>query len=248
MDKTQFIKSTIPRMAQYTFPYLTSVVGVLDAQTGRHLGSGLRCILNGRRAMVTAVHVIEAAIGEAGFALSVGYAMSPFLVSGKIRFDPVADLAIYYLPDAYPSSREGVAFWPEERIERSVDHLATDYLFVHGFPAARSRFLSLANGIASKSLPYGVMQRLDDVPADLQEFQFALDFDPAHMHIGVGEPLVDPQGLSGSPVWRVGISGGTAAEWSPERSAIVGFLTQWRPVEKILVASQASRLFSSRTN
>jgi hypothetical protein len=248
MDKKQFIMSTIPRMAQYTFPYLTSVIGIQNAETGRHVGSGLRCILRGRRVVITAMHVIEKARGEAGrFALSASYAAPPFVVSGPIKVDIVGDLAVYYLPDEYPAQRDGIAFWPEHRIAKSPERLATDFLFVHGFPAARSQFFSIVKGVASKSLPYGVMQRLDELPGDIQPFQFALDFDPSNMHLpngsGGADPFVDPHGLSGSPVWRIGISGGTAAAWSPDLSVVVGFLTQWQPDEKILVASLASRLF-----
>lgn len=248
MDKTQFILSTIPRMAEYTYPYLTSIVGVINPQTGRHLGTGLRCTLSGRQAVVTALHVIEAAQSEpGGFALSAGYAEHPFQVSGRIFFDQEGDLAIYHLPDNYPWQREGIAFWPEDRIERSTDRLATDYLFAHGYPGARSKFLSLVQGVASKSLPYGAMQRLDNLPGDLESFQFALDFDPANMRqpesAGTVNPFVEPAGLSGSPVWRIGISGGTMSTWSPSDCRLVGFLTQWRPNERMLVATLASRLF-----
>jgi hypothetical protein len=247
MDKTQFILSTIPRMAQYTFPYLTSVIGVVNGQRGHHLGSGLRCTVGGRRAVVTALHVIEAAATEpGGFALSAGYGVPPFRIFGAIHYDPVGDLAIYFIPDEYPASSEQIAFWPEDRIERPPQRLATDYLFVHGFPAERSQFFSILPGVASKSLPYGVMQRLEGLPPDLQTHQFALDFDPGNMRLidggGGSDAFVDPHGLSGSPVWRIGISGGTAAAWSPDLSLVVGFLTQWRPDEKVLVASVASRL------
>jgi hypothetical protein len=250
MDKHEFILSTVRRMAQYTFPYLTSVIGVVDERTGRHLGSGLRCILRGHRVVVTALHVIEAAAQEPrGFALSAGYGFPPYLVAGNIRTDALGDLAVYYLPDDYPADREDISFWPEERIEPSSPRLSTDYLFVHGFPAERSRFFSLLSGVASKSLPYGVMQRLENLPPGLAQYQFALDFDPANMKLqsaaGQTDAFVNPHGLSGSPIWRTGISGGSAEAWTTELSLVVGFLTQWRPDDKVLVATLASRLMET---
>ena len=194
--------------------------------------------------MVTALHVIQSAVDEfpLGFSLSTGYGRKPFVVSGPIHFEPMADLAVYFFPEDYPHDVEGIAFWPEDHIQRSTERISTDYLFVHGFPQARSKFLSLFQGVASRSLPYGVMQRLEGLPQDLQPFQFAVDFDPANMHLpqgGIAE-FIDPHGLSGSPVWRIGISGRSAADWKPELSRVIGFVTQWRPTERLLLTSSAS--------
>jgi hypothetical protein len=233
-------------MAEYTFPFLTSVVGIKDPTLGEHVGSGLRAIVNGRRAVISARHVIEqAAAYPMQFAISAGYGRAPYIVDGKIELDPVGDLAIYYLPDTFPADAPAVSFWPEERIQRSTERLATDFLFVHGFPASRSRFLRLVEGLASRSLPYGAMQRLEPPVSNLQPHEFAIEFDPSSMRVA-GEPqsedFVDPHGLSGSPVWRIGISGRSRGEWSPALSRVVGFLTQWRPAEKVLVATSAERL------
>jgi hypothetical protein len=244
MDKEQFIRSAIPRMAEYTFPFLTSVIAVEDAHSGYHAGSGLRCMVKGRRAVITSRHVIETALSaKGGVALSAGYAQHPFQVAGRVLTDVAGDLAIYLLPDNFSIDREDVKFWPEDRLQFSFEKVATDYLFTHGFPAARSRFLWAVQGVASKSLPYGAMQRLESLPSDLQPFEFALDFDPSMMFSdATNSAFVDPRGLSGSPVWRIGVSGRSAAEWQPQLSLVVGFLTTWRPNERILVASQAARI------
>src|SRR5580704_6452412 len=108
------------------------------------------------------------------FALSAGYARPPYIVSGRIELDPAGDLAVYYLPNDFPGDAPGVSFWPENRIQRSNERLATDFLFTHGFPASRSCFLHLAEGLASRSLPYGAMQRLEPQVADLQPYEFAI--------------------------------------------------------------------------
>lgn len=246
MTKEQFILSTIRPMAEYTVPFITSVTGINDVTHGEHVGSGLRAIVNGRRAVISARHVIEqAATYPMKFALSAGYGQRPYVVGGKIELDPVGDLAVYYLPDDFPGDAPGMAFWPEERIQRSTERLATDFLFTHGFPGARARFSPLGQGLMNRSLPYGAMQRLDPPVAGLEPHQFAIEFDPAGMRAmdgPAGETFVDPRGLSGSPVWRIGISGRSREEWSPALSLVVGFLVHWRPDDKVLVATSAERL------
>jgi hypothetical protein len=166
---------------------------------GRHYGSALRCKLNGRRAILTALHVIENAKTEPlGLAISTGHGERPYVVHGAVNIDPFADLAIYFLPDDYPCP--DAAFWPSARIDHSPDKLATDYLFLHGFPGKTSYPSRLLGGVVSRSLPYGAMQRLENLPTNLQPFQFAVEYDPVGMvgETGAPQEVVDPHGLSGS--------------------------------------------------
>jgi hypothetical protein len=242
-EKEAFVRRALSAMAQHTFDFICSVIGVGDPQMGRHYGSALRCILHGRRAILTALHVVEEARKEPlGLALSTGYGEPPYIVHGAVHIDPIADLAVYFLPDDYPCP--DTAFWPSARIDRSLDKLATDYLFLHGFPGKSSYSSRLLGGVVSKSLPYGAMQRLEDLPPNLQRYQFAVEYDPAGMvhETGATADLVDPHGLSGSPVWRLGISGRSSTEWQPGDSLLVGILTQWRPDEKVLVATSTAKL------
>jgi hypothetical protein len=108
------------------------------------------------------------------------------------------------------------------------------------------RFLCSVVGVSDSKTGrhYGAMQRLENVPQDLRQHQFAIDYDPAGMvnETGVTEDLVDPHGLSGSPVWRIGVSGRSSRAWSPSDSLLVGVLTHWRPDEKVLVATSAKKL------
>src|SRR5207244_1011934 len=102
-----------------------------ELDSGEHVGSGLRAIVNGRRAVITARHVVEEAVTyPLQFALSAGYALPPYRVSGTVQLDPVGDLAAYYLPEDFPFDAPGIAFWPEDRIQRSAERLSTDYLFI----------------------------------------------------------------------------------------------------------------------
>jgi hypothetical protein len=242
-EKTAFVLGALPRMAQHTFGFICSVIGVPDPTMGRHYGSALRCRLNGRRAILTALHVIEEAMNEpGGLAISTGYGKLPYTVDGPINIDPIGDLAAYFLPDDYPCPDQ--QFWSSERIGRSLDRLGTDYLFLHGFPGKTSYPSRLLAGVVSKSLPYGAMQRLDNLPPNLEAFQFAIEYDPIGMvgETGAAQDLVDPRGLSGSPVWRIGASGRPSREWKPSDSLLVGILTRWRPDEKVLIATSTEKL------
>lgn len=244
-DKIQFVQSTVEPMAQYTFPYICSIIGVIDSEQGAHVGSALRCSLGGKQVAITAAHVMHQAQQDySGVAISAGYGIEPYQIHGQIRLDTVADLAVYSLPADYPDKGGQVALWPEDRIEDDTERLSIDYLFVHGFPGQRSRFLALCKGLANRSLPYGAMQRVEETPADLQLFQFAIEFDPVDMRVEgrATVPSVDPHGLSGSPVWRIGASGRSASEWTPQSSLLVGIVTQWRPEAKVLVATHAGKV------
>jgi hypothetical protein len=181
-------------------------------------------------------------------AVSAGNARPPFSIDlAQVRQDPVADLAVYFLADDYPESAD-VAFWPEEWIETDSTRSATDYLFLHGYPGQQSYSSQSLNSVVSRSLPYGAMQRLRDegFPVGVDDlYQFAVNFDDSATRIDgpmTGNGVPDPHGLSGSPVWRIGASGHPAKDWSPERAKLVGVLTQWRPTDRVLVATRASRL------
>lgn len=242
-ERKSFILGALPKMAQHTLGYIGSVIGVLDQKMGRHYGSALKCILNGRRAILTALHVIEEVQSDQlGLAISVGYGERPFVVHGPLNVDTYSDLAVYFLPDDYP--HKDASFWPSARIDRALDRLSTDYLFLHGFPGQTSYPSRLLEGVVIKSLPYGAMQRLENLPPNLEQFQFAIEYDPIGMvdELGATQDVVDPHGLSGSPVWRIGVSGKSSNNWNPNDSLLVGILTQWRPDEKVLVATSTNML------
>ena len=201
-EKRQFILSTLPKMAEHTFPFLCSVIGIQNAKTGRHIGSALRCILQGKRAILTAEHVIREAQNEpAGFAISAGYGRPPFVVHGPVNIDPVADLAVYFLPQDYPDDSrcrllaDGSVRTANERGLRRIICSCTDFPVIRVTRTRRKYF----QGVVNRSLPYGAMQRIDNLPDDLTPIQFAIEYDPAGMT---------------DPCWRCANSGRSArSEW-----------------------------------
>ncbi len=251
-EKIRFALTTLKPMALHTFPFICQILGTNDRRVGELFGSGFRCFLGGRKVLVSAAHVFSD--GRSQFnelAVSKGNGRMPELLAlDVLRIDREADLAVNLAPSD-DSVTDGSAYWPEDRIDRSLDRLSTDYLFVHGFPGLRSRPWAMPgdNRVMSRSLPYGVMQRIDNLPDDLHDYQFAMDFEAENIQTevtvpepGLFEQSIGPKGLSGSPVWRIGGSGRRAVDWVPDWCELVGVVTQWRPNAKLLVATKITKL------
>ena len=262
VDKIRFVMGSLEKMAVHTSPFVCQILGTDDGKSGELVGSGFRCRFAGQQFVVSACHVVPGHRSDSGgdatpeggpyfnkLVASIGTAERPLILS-DVCHDPLADLSVSRLSDTsiVPGA---VDFWAEDRIDYSLDRLSTDYLFVHGFPLTRSKSIDLPidSRVVSKSLPYGVMQRVDNLPGDLEGFQFAMDFEPANVESEHGRPEAalfedhpGPRGLSGSPVWRIGVSGKRAIDWSPEFCQLVGIVTQWRPQEKLLVATKSTKL------
>lgn len=239
-EKIKFVQSAIEPMAWHTYPHIAGIIAVEEGGgTGRHVGSAVRCWVAGRHVLVTAAHVAIEAQRAKRWAVTAVRGQAPFELGKPDIVNETFDLAAYFLREDYPM--DGLAYWPQERIDVAETHLSTDYLFVHGFPGERARFSPLLGGLVKQSLPYGVMRREDDLPDDMKTFAFAMDFDPANMFLRDGRAAdwIDPHGLSGSAVWRIGASGQRVNTWKPEMSLLVGIVTAWQPDEKLLLATSA---------
>jgi hypothetical protein len=244
-EKAKFAMSTITPMAHATFPVVCSVVDA-TSDVPRLVGSGVRLRVASARVLLTAAHVVDKARDNDGaIVVSATRGEPPRRIAAPtIHRDDVHDIAAIVLPDDYPEA--GVGFWNVERSDDDREHLSTDFLFVHGFPGALSGFSALLDGLFNKSLSYGVMERDEDLRGDLTEDQFALDFDPHNFRDTDGKPIewLDPHGLSGSAVWRVGARGRAANDWRPDLSLLVGVVTTWRPDDKMLVGVRWSAVQS----
>lgn len=243
-DVIQFVKGSVQPMAEWTFPFISSIVGIDSADEGTHIGSAFRLAVGAQKALVTANHVFEAARASR---FGVGYTARrgepPARLPNAPDFaDPISDLVVFFLTDAEARTSEDGAFWPVERCDGNPVAREHDYLFLHGFPGERARFLF--GSLYRRSLPYGVMQRDDDLPENLETFQFAMDYDPNNMRLPGGKEasLVLPVGLSGSPVWRIGAYRQDPRSWKPADAALVGVVTHWNAEKRVLLATSITQL------
>ncbi len=244
--KVQFVLSTLSPMSWHTLPYLASIIGVDDDAHELHVGSAFRVSAGQQKYLVTAAHVMRQAKQRfTRFGVSAADGAAPAeLTERPFRFCAQHDLAVLELPSEYVVE-EG-CYWPLGSADPDDRALSSDYLFLHGFPGTRSKFSALANGLVNQSFPYGVMRRHEDLPSGVLDFEFAMDFDPSNMRNADDEPTdwLDPHGLSGSPVWRIGASGHRVDEWEPAKSKLVGIVTRWLPDDKLLLATKVQHLIS----
>lgn len=249
-DKLRFIQESLAPMKEHTFQYICSFFGVADeGRTGKFFGTAFRCLINKKKAVITCFHVLDQAMSCEGLAVSRGYGAAPCSIGEEFLWDDKNDLVIHFLPEDYdPDDR--LTYLSESRFDTSLARLGSDYLFLHGFPAAPEIIVWGGQSAHLRSFPYGAMQIADhEVPpeAGLGPNDFALYFnDDSLMSETYSQTLQqeslalpNPKGLSGSPVFRIGISGRKASEWRPEWSLLVGVVKQWDPKHKLLVATKA---------
>jgi len=237
--KLRFAMTSVSEMAAYTFPFIGGVHEVVDNNTGRLRGTALRLRVGEKNLLLSACHVFGE--GSDRMAATTFRGESPVELLGPPVFaSGTQDVAAYQLPGG--NSAQGLAFWPENDVDVSDNRLSTDFLFLHGFPAVRSHSTHLlGDAVVSDTLPYGAMQH-EGTPEGIEDFQFAMDFDPANFRHADGSPAewIDPHGLSGSPIWRIGAAGRSASTWEPSMSRLVGIVTTWKPDQKLLVATKLS--------
>ncbi len=121
-EKIRFALTTLKPMALHTFPFICQILGTNDRRVGERFGSGFRCFLGGRKVLVSAAHVFSD--GRSQFnelAVSKGNGRMPELLAlDVLRIDRGADLAVNLAPSD-DSVTDGSAYWPEDRIDRSLE-------------------------------------------------------------------------------------------------------------------------------
>jgi hypothetical protein len=264
-DLVDFIKEAVNRMESYTLRFLTPIIAVEGPRSGRHVGSGFYCMASGRPSLATAWHVIEEArshpSGTVGISMPRDHEgrREPIPVGFNVVVSPEVlkwDVGVFPLPDDFPMI-DPECLWPEDRIVEDPEELDRDYLFFNGYPKLRSSNRSAIPGggpISYRPLGYGTMRRLAEdeggLPSDLGDFEFAMNFgidpewEPEPADRALFEREDGPSGFSGSPVWRLGLSGRSRAEWEPERHArLAGVVTKHVLERRLVCATHARELY-----
>lgn len=240
-EKIAFVQRATREIAGHTFPFIASVAAVESASSGFGIGTAIRIRDGARRWIVTAAHVIEQGLRTTGrIAVTAVRGEPPIELNSPSVTDRECDVCAYAVGVDFPD----VAFWDLEARDEDPAAISRDFLVAHGFPQVRSRFSPGLDALVARSLPYGAMSREEALPDDVAPHQFALEFAASTLKTVDGDvaEAERPNGLSGSGVWRIGATGGSASAWSPGRCRLVGILTQWRPRDEILVATRIVRV------
>lgn len=101
------LRRSLERLKHSFDPYRVSFIGIKAPFAAEFLGSGVRCRLEGRFAVVTAWHVIAQGLNSTKYPLGIGYSGDPRFpfarMHGEVLFrdDHDGDLAVYFPPESY---------------------------------------------------------------------------------------------------------------------------------------------------
>jgi hypothetical protein len=227
-------------MAQYTFPFMSGIYGVESEDRGALLGSGTVLDLYGQPYLLTAAHVVEQGRKFQKIAHSKGDAAHPSLVQHPwqcVGFP--SDLAMSRL-DQQGIAGHRIRPLPAALIGKDASNLDGDILFVHGWPGKRSvPVFEIAQGIASKTLPYATVVGVSKAGWFDPQIHFAVDyrFEGQIGEHGREEVPPPPDGLSGSAVWRTNWLG-RCHQWRPQDAQIVGVAFGWDQSGSSLVVTR----------
>ncbi len=240
-EKIALVTRVTLELAKFTHPFLSRVIGGVAApQGGRAIGSGVRVVAGGKHFLLTAASVVDAARSEQPVAFGGRDDGSASVTESldAVRVLSGTDVA------AVPLADDDGLFWPLGGTTEEEWALSEDFLFLHGYPLDPSTPRIGPGDLSTTSFPFGSMRREDNLPDGMEPFQIAIDFDLANLRSSNGRTLewMNPRQLFGAPLWRAGLARADAETWEPARAHLVGIITQWRPDERLLIAS---RLFTS---
>lgn len=216
-------------MRAFTKPFIAQVFEVESAQRGKFLGSGTFMRLGAHTFLLTAAHVPNAA-KHRSWAHSVDDATPPAQITMPWQCCGLpSDLAVARLnySDFLGSIRARPV--PAQFVAKDLGALDNDFLFLHGWPGERSHEVwSLANGIASTTLPYTTVVGKTGRAWFNENIHFAIQYSVNDQHDESGNVAQMPNahGLSGAAVWKTNWN--TDPEnWTPENARIIGVAFDW---------------------
>jgi len=129
---------------------VTRVMGVpANGDPYEHRGTALLCEIGGRKAIVTANHVLTEIEKEVRFSGMLLSCAAKGFRTTNYRF-PEIDVAVL-VPDEPIEMNEEKRFWPAGVSDESAALLAEDYVLLQGYPARFARFLALGPAYFSQS-------------------------------------------------------------------------------------------------
>ncbi len=225
-----------------TGPAIVRLYGLLSDFV-KFFGSGILVELDGTIYVVTAKHVIEKKLetdlsGNSlyeGMGQSTGSKTLITKVTTPIYSNaPPRDIAVARLPiedlkqsDAVPINLRSVPQY--------TPLLLSELLIAHGYPDALTKTLRLLNGSFSRSFPLFACEEPCGCKWFDPKIHFAIGFPARHLEQrGILVEGMDPQGMSGCPVWTTNIVS-RGSNWSSNDIQLIGMAIAWDMASQVLI-------------
>jgi hypothetical protein len=239
-------RDQLVRLRAHVGRSICRVIGCIDDETGEMLGSGTVVDVRGTTYLLTANHVVRQQFdlhpsGErryTGLAHDTGLNGPVFRIVNPVHgYGGLRDVAVVRLINEDFASTPVIPVSLLSIPKRCPD-LQDEILFVLGFPGKKSRYVRAWKGIVSESFPWVATEE----PSACSWFDRC-------MHVAIGYPakgldetgrevdMPDPQGLSGSGLWKTNVSA-RGKLWTPEDAEMVGVVTDWDQGSQTLIATR----------
>ncbi len=228
-------------MKVHTKPDLAAVYGIISEQKGVLIGSGTFLRLCGRTYLLTAEHVVDEGRKYEAIAhtSSSGSKPEPFKYGFRVAKPPI-DLAIGRVDDEVVRDH-GIVPLGVDALGTSAGTIERDFLFVHGYPEGKSKWVPIVNGgIHSTSTPFWTSDGVSDWDQFDSDTHIALMYpkDGWLDEKWKGVSATEPFGMSGSAVWQTNRRHTPGPEWGTDHSKLVGLIHLWNSPAEVLVATR----------
>lgn len=248
-QKIALMKKTGIALREYTAPFIVAIYGDFGDGTGEIVGSGFLVGSVSEPIIVTANHVVTRALSEAfdcaGVSDESGRPPTRYSSGDVLWADEHLDVAAisHPVPKSIPHSKQLAT---SSCISKEAGSIDNDFLFIHGFPAVRSRFLPFGKpGVHSSTLAYSTVRGRSQYEWFNEDDFFAIEYRGHGQEDESDNPvdLPDPHGLSGSAVWACRLRPTAIADWQPSDARIVGVAQNWDDKSQSLVVTRIEVIY-----
>ncbi|WP_146208957.1 hypothetical protein [Azospirillum sp. TSO22-1] len=221
-------------------PFVTPISGILDENSGQHVGSDGYVHWRGKQLLLTNDHV-AATVAQHSLARKCFDSEDYIRITAPFAAKAAPyDLAVSPVDDHWNSVCHSAMSFPDHRFEAGHAPLQAEYLFVLGFTGEKSYFSAMVKMLFTPGTPY-LTQEYDETlePEETRrslshsafdpDYHFALQWHPEATTATDGRkssiPL-DPHGMSGSFVWNTRLVEFTqrGEAWMPGVARLTGIV------------------------
>ncbi len=166
-------------MALQMAPFVTPISGVLDDNSGKHVGSGGYVHWRGKRLLLTNDHVAKT-VSQHPLARKCFDSEDYLRITNPFTAKAAPfDLAVSPVDDHWNSVRHSAMAFPDHRFEQSHAPRQAEYLFLLGFTGEKSYFSAMGQTLFTPGTPY-LTQEYDET------------LEPEKTRRSISHPAFDP--------------------------------------------------------